>query len=158
MVSRAIPQRELPPFPALGGPRQLYSLDGASLDHLSLLSHGRTFSSAREHGRHCSGPLHFGNDRSHKEYFAPFAPHSCHCEVAGIHRLIRLPPRETLIFPTWRHATWLARCPRLPNLAAPKWSPGHWELPISAQFKPLTAIFPIWGTAYSPCFISGAGL
>ncbi|KAJ6037866.1 hypothetical protein N7499_004152 [Penicillium canescens] len=74
MVFRAIPQWELPPVAALGSLRQLYSLDGASLDHLSLLSHGRTFSSARERGHHCSGPLHFGNDRSHKECFAPFAP------------------------------------------------------------------------------------
>ena len=73
MVSRAIPKRELPPVAALGSPHQLYSLDGASLDHLSLLSHGRTFSSARERGHHCSGRLHFGNDRSHKKYFAPLA-------------------------------------------------------------------------------------
>lgn len=109
-------------------------------------------------GRHCSGPLHFGNDRSHKEYFAPFAPHSCHCEVASIHRLIRHQPREMLIFHRWRHATWLARCPRLPKLATPRWSPGHWELPISARFNPLEAIFPIWENAYSPCLISGAGL
>ncbi|KAJ5200390.1 hypothetical protein N7491_008807 [Penicillium cf. griseofulvum] len=99
MVSRAIPKRELPPVAALGSPYQLYSLDGASLDHLSLLSHGRTFSSARERGHHCSGPLHFGNDRSYKEYFAPFAPHSCHCEVTGIYRLIRYPPPREVSSP-----------------------------------------------------------
>lgn len=87
IVSCAFPGPDLPLITARAGPRQLYSPDGASLNHFPFPSHTHTLllhsiapGTAHGHGRHRFGPVPLGDDRSHNECYAPFAPHSCLCD------------------------------------------------------------------------------